>query len=106
MPKQQNIKIKANQKYSELTAENQVAGGQLCFKKQEDNTIQVSIRNNVNKLENTNEETIDNFIAELFRQMEGYSNTGFEYLQIKWDNEKIEFQDPFVFVNFLEELNN
>lgn len=23
----------------------------------------------------------------------------------KWDNEKIEFQDLFVFVNFLEELN-
>ncbi|MDR2064199.1 MAG: hypothetical protein LBP85_00585 [Prevotellaceae bacterium] len=49
---------------------------------------------------------IDNFIAELFRQMEGYANAGFEYLQDKWDNEKIEFQDPFVFVNFLEELRN
>jgi len=58
------------------------------------------------ELENANEETIDNFIAELFRQMEGYANAGFEYLQNKWDNEKIEFQDPFVFMNFLEELNN
>lgn len=58
------------------------------------------------ELENANGETIDNFIAELFRQMEGYANAGFEYLQNKWDNEKIEFQDPFVFVNFLEELNN
>jgi hypothetical protein len=57
-------------------------------------------------LEDANEETIDNFIAELFRQMEGYANAGFEYLQNKWDNEKIEFQDPFVFVNFLEELNH
>lgn len=57
------------------------------------------------ELENANEETIDNFIAELFRQMEGYANAGFEYLQNKWDNEKIEFQDPFVFVNFLEGLN-
>jgi hypothetical protein len=53
------------------------------------------------ELENANEETIENFIAELFRQMEGYANAGFEYLQDKWDNEKIEFQDPFVFVNFL-----
>lgn len=35
----------ANQKYSDLTAGNQVAGGRLNFKKQEDNTIQVSIRN-------------------------------------------------------------
>ena len=58
------------------------------------------------ELENANEETIDNFIAELFRQMEGYANTGFEYLQNKWDNEKIEFQDSFVFVNFLGEFNN
>ena len=58
------------------------------------------------ELENANEEMIDNFIAELFRQMEGYANAGFEYLQNKWDNEKIEFQDPFVFVNFLEELNS
>jgi len=58
------------------------------------------------ELENANEETIDNFIAELFRQMEGYANAGFEYLQNKWDNEKMEFQDPFVFVNFLEELDN
>lgn len=57
------------------------------------------------ELENANEETIDNFVSELFRQMEGYANAGFEYLQNKWDNEKIEFQDPFVFVNFLEELN-
>ena len=58
------------------------------------------------ELENANEEVIDNFIAELFRQMEGYANAGFEYLQKKWDNETIEFQDPFVFVNFLEELDN
>lgn len=36
--------------------------------------------------------------------MEGYANAGFEYLQEKFDNEKIEFQDPFVFVNFLEDL--
>ncbi len=57
------------------------------------------------ELENASEEVIDNFIAELFRQMEGYANAGFEYLQNKWDKEKIEFQDPFVFVNFLEEFN-
>ena len=58
------------------------------------------------ELENANEETIDNFISELFRQMEGYANAGFEYLQNKLDNEKIEFEDPFVYVNFLEELNS
>ena len=56
-------------------------------------------------MENNNEKTIENFIAELFRQMEGFANAGFEYLQNKWENEKIEFQDPFVFMNFLEDLN-
>lgn len=40
-----SLEVKANQKYSELTAGNQVEGGRLCFKKQEDNTVQVSIRN-------------------------------------------------------------
>ena len=40
-----SLEVKANQKYSELTAGNQVAGGRLNFKKQEDNTVQVSIRN-------------------------------------------------------------
>ena len=58
------------------------------------------------ELENANEITVDNFITELFRRMEGYANAGFEYLQNKLDNEKIEFEDPFVFVNFLEEINN
>jgi len=55
-------------------------------------------------LEEANEETINVFVTELFRRMEGYANAGFEYLQEKFDNEKIEFQDPFVFVNFLEDL--
>ncbi len=40
-----SLEIKANQKYNELTTGNQVAGGRLSFKKQEDNTVQVSIRN-------------------------------------------------------------
>jgi hypothetical protein len=58
------------------------------------------------ELENASAEAIDTFVTEFIRQMEGYANAGFEYLQNKWDNEKIEFQDPFVFVNFLEELND
>lgn len=58
------------------------------------------------ELENAGAEAIDTFVTEFIRQMEGYANAGFEYLQYKWDYEKIEFQDPFVFVNFLEELNS
>ncbi|MDR2147215.1 MAG: hypothetical protein LBE91_12220 [Tannerella sp.] len=57
------------------------------------------------ELENANEERIEIFIAEFFRRMEGYANAGFEYLQNKWDNENMKFRNPFVFVNFLEELN-
>lgn len=40
-----SLEVEANQKYSHLTKGNQVAGGRLSFKKQEDNTVQVSIRN-------------------------------------------------------------
>ena len=56
------------------------------------------------ELENANVETIDIFVTELIRQMEGYANAGFEYLQDKWDNENMLFRNPFVFVNLLEEL--
>jgi DNA sulfur modification protein DndD len=40
-----SLEKEANQKYSDLTKGNKVAGGRLRFKKQEDNTVQVSIRN-------------------------------------------------------------
>ena len=55
-------------------------------------------------LENADKEVIELFVAELIRQMEGYANAGFEYIQNKWDNENIKFRNPFVFVNILEEL--
>jgi hypothetical protein len=58
------------------------------------------------ELENASAETIDIFVTELIRQMEGYANVGFEYLQNKWDNENMMFRNPFVFVNILEELNS
>ncbi len=56
------------------------------------------------ELENVNDEAVNIFVTELFRQMEGYANAGFEYLQDKWDNENMKFRNPFVFVNLLEEL--
>jgi len=58
------------------------------------------------ELENAGDEAINTFITEFIRQMEGYANAGFEYLQNKWNNENIKFRNPFVFVSFLEELNN
>jgi hypothetical protein len=57
------------------------------------------------ELENASADTIDAFVTELIRQMEGYANAGFEYLQNKWDNENMKFRNPFVFVNLLEELS-
>lgn len=57
------------------------------------------------ELENASAETIDIFVTEFIRQMEGYANAGFEYLQNKWNNENMKFRNPFVFVNILEELN-
>lgn len=57
------------------------------------------------ELEDASAETIDTFVTEFIRQMEGYANAGFEYLQNKWNNENMKFRNPFVFVNLLEELN-
>ena len=57
------------------------------------------------ELENAGSEAIDVFVSEFIRQMEGYANAGFEYLQNKWDNENMKFRNPFVFVNILEDLN-
>jgi hypothetical protein len=57
------------------------------------------------ELEDANEETVNNFVTELIRCMEGYANAGYEYLQNKFDNENYEFQDSFVFVNILEEIS-
>jgi hypothetical protein len=57
------------------------------------------------ELENASSEAIDAFVAEFIRQLEGYANAGFEYLQKKWYYENMKFHNPFVFVNILEELS-
>ena len=55
-------------------------------------------------LEDASEETISNFITAFNRELEGYANRGFEYLQDKWDNEKVIFNSPQVFVDILLQL--
>lgn len=55
-------------------------------------------------LENGSKEHVENFITILIREMEAYANRGLIYLQDKWDNEKILFASPFVFVDILREL--
>jgi hypothetical protein len=57
-------------------------------------------------LEDASEETINVFVTEFVNQIQGYANAGLEYLQDKWDKDRFEFQDPFVFVNILEDLNH
>lgn len=57
------------------------------------------------ELENASEDSINSFVTELMRQMEGYANAGFEYLQNKWDQENMKFRNPFVFVNILEDIS-
>ena len=36
--------------------------------------------------------------------MEGYANTGLNYIQDKFDNAKEEFRSPYVFINLLREI--
>lgn len=55
-------------------------------------------------LENSSEENVSNFVTMLIREMEAYANTGLIYLQDKWDNEKMLFNSPFVFVDILQDL--
>ena len=57
-------------------------------------------------LENGSEEHVGNFVTMLVREMEAYANRGLIYLQDKWDNEKILFSSPFVFVDILQNLPN
>ena len=58
-------------------------------------------------LADSSKENVDNFITALIREMEGYANTGLEYLQKKWDEEKTTlFTLPSVFVDILEDLPN
>lgn len=56
------------------------------------------------ELENSSDDDVSNFVVMLIREMEAYANAGLIYLQEKWDNEKILFNSPFVFVNILQNL--
>lgn len=55
-------------------------------------------------LENADDETVTNFIRALEKEIEGYANAGFEYLQKKWDEERVFFSSPTVFFDILKDL--
>ncbi len=57
-------------------------------------------------LENANNEVIVSFLQAFEQEMEGYANRGFEYLLNKWENERVTFVSPTVFVDILQGLDN
>lgn len=55
-------------------------------------------------LERMNEEESKAAVSNIIRRIEGYANTGLNYIQDKFNNEKDEFRSPQVFINFLREV--
>ena len=55
-------------------------------------------------LENADDETIAKFLRALENEIEGYANAGFDYLYKKWQEERISFSSPTVFIDILKEL--
>ena len=55
-------------------------------------------------LENADDETIAKFLRALENEIEGYANAGFDYLYKKWQEERISFSSPTVFVDILQDL--
>jgi hypothetical protein len=43
-------------------------------------------------------------IATVIKRIEGYANTGFEFIQDRYNNHKEDFSDPYIFVNLLKEV--
>lgn len=57
-------------------------------------------------LENANEETITGFLRAFEREMEGYANSGLEYINNIWVNERVRFESPTIFVEILQGVGN
>lgn len=55
-------------------------------------------------LENADDEAIAKFLRTLENEIEGYANAGFDYLFKKWQEERISFSSPTVFVDILQNL--
>lgn len=56
------------------------------------------------ELENADDEAIAKFLRALENEIEGYANAGFDYLFKKWQEERISFSSPTVFVDILQDL--
>lgn len=58
------------------------------------------------RLENAENDVISAFLRSFEREMEGYANTGLEYIHKIWENERVRFESPTIFVEILQELSN
>lgn len=56
-------------------------------------------------LENADEDTVTKFLRDLEKEIEGYANAGFEYIYKKWEEERISFASPTVFIEILLDIN-
>ena len=55
-------------------------------------------------LESMNDDECKAAVSTIVRRIEGYANTGLNYIQDKFNNEKDEFRSPQVFINFLRDV--
>lgn len=55
------------------------------------------------ELENMTDEQCKEAVSTIIRRIEGYANTGLNYIQNKFNNEKDEFRSPEVFLKLLRE---
>lgn len=57
-----------------------------------------------NELEDMSDERCKEAVSTIIRRIEGYANTGLNYIQNKFNTEKDEFRSPHVFLNLLREV--
>lgn len=56
------------------------------------------------EIDNLEENKIKEFINNLITALEEYAHCGLNFLEDKWENNKNEFDDPFVYANILKDV--
>ena len=56
------------------------------------------------QLEEMSDEECKAVVSNIIRRLEGYANTGLNYIQDKFENAKEEFRSPYVFINLLRDV--
>lgn len=55
-------------------------------------------------LEDMSDEDCKNAVSCIIKRIEGYANTGLNYIQERFNNERNDFHNPFVYIDMLKEL--